>query len=58
MSMAVEPDLLLLDEPTAGRPIEETRDTGDFITSLKEERDVSMIIDGHDSEFVQKYSVV
>lgn len=54
MSMAIDPDLLLLDEPTAGMTIEETRDTGELITSLKEDRDVSIIVVEHDVNFVRQ----
>lgn len=53
MAMAIEPELLLLDEPTAGMTIEETEDTGRLIQSLAA-RDVSVIVVEHDVAFVRQ----
>lgn len=53
MSMAIEPTVLLLDEPTAGMTIDETRDTGELIQSLAEEG-VSIIVVEHDINFVRQ----
>lgn len=53
MSMAIDPELLLLDEPTAGMSIEETRETGNLIQSLAAEG-VSIIVVEHDINFVRQ----
>lgn len=53
MSMAIEPTVLLLDEPTAGMTIEETRETGELIQSLADEG-VSIIVVEHDINFVRQ----
>lgn len=53
MSMAIDPDLLLLDEPTAGMTIDETRETGALIRSLQEEG-LSLIVIEHDINFVRQ----
>lgn len=55
MSMAIKPQLLLLDEPTAGMTIEETRETADLIQSLAEEG-VTIIVVEHDLNFVRNLS--
>lgn len=53
MSMAIAPDLLLLDEPTAGMTIDETRETGDLIQSLQDQG-MSLIVVEHDINFVRQ----
>jgi len=53
MSMAIDPDLLLLDEPTAGMTIDETRETGELIKSLQQQG-VSLIVVEHDINFVRQ----
>jgi|AntDeeMinimDraft_5_1070356.scaffolds.fasta_scaffold00238_20 branched-chain amino acid transport system ATP-binding protein len=53
MSMAIDPELLLLDEPTAGMSIEETRETGDLIQSLAAQG-VSIVVVEHDINFVRQ----
>lgn len=53
MSMAIDPDLLLLDEPTAGMTIDETRETGDLIKSLQGQG-ISLIVVEHDINFVRQ----
>jgi ABC-type uncharacterized transport system ATPase subunit len=52
MAMAMEPKLLLLDEPTAGMTREETRATADIVRQLNEEHAVTVVVIEHDMEFV------
>jgi len=52
MSIAIDPSLLLLDEPTAGMTIEETRETGDMIMDLVSDGLTVLLIE-HDVNFVQ-----
>jgi branched-chain amino acid transport system ATP-binding protein len=51
-ALAMEPDLLLLDEPVAGMNLEETEDTARFILDIKEELGVAMILVEHDMGLV------
>lgn len=53
MTMGVEPELLLLDEPTAGMTIEETKKTAALIRDLIDE-DVTVLIVEHDINFVRE----
>ncbi|MGQ4554591.1 ATP-binding cassette domain-containing protein [Halobellus sp. GM3] len=53
MTISLDPDLLLLDEPTAGMTIEETDDTVDLIKSLTEEG-MAVIVVEHDINFVRQ----
>jgi branched-chain amino acid transport system ATP-binding protein len=55
MAMAIEPKLLLLDEPTAGMTIEETSETAKLIRSLVEEG-ITIIVVEHDLNFVRELS--
>lgn len=56
MSIGVEPELLLLDEPTAGMTVEETERTGDLIESLVENKDMTVLVVEHDIKFVRQIS--
>jgi branched-chain amino acid transport system ATP-binding protein len=47
-ALAMEPKLLLLDEPVAGMNLEETEDMARFILDIKEELGVSQILVDHD----------
>ncbi len=47
-ALAMNPKLLLLDEPVAGMNVEETEDIARFILDLKEEMDVTIIMVEHD----------
>jgi branched-chain amino acid transport system ATP-binding protein len=47
-ALAMEPKLLLLDEPVAGMNLEETEDMARFILDTKEELDIPMILVEHD----------
>jgi branched-chain amino acid transport system ATP-binding protein len=47
-ALAMEPKLLLLDEPVAGMNVEETEDMARFILDIRAELDLSMILVEHD----------
>ncbi|MFH1349309.1 MAG: ABC transporter ATP-binding protein [Pseudomonadota bacterium] len=47
-ALAMEPKVLLLDEPTAGMNLEETEDIARFILDINEELDVTIILIEHD----------
>ena len=53
MILAADPDLLLLDEPTAGMTVEETNKTTKLIRHLNEKEDISVITIEHDLQFVR-----
>jgi len=56
MSLAAEPEVLLLDEPTAGMSPDETRDTAEIIRTLNAEG-VTIVVIEHDMAFVRDLSV-
>jgi branched-chain amino acid transport system ATP-binding protein len=47
-ALAMEPKLLLLDEPVAGMNLEETEDIARFVLDVKEELGVTQILVDHD----------
>lgn len=51
-ALAMDPELLLLDEPVAGMNVEETEDMARFILDIREELDISMILVEHDMGLV------
>ena len=51
-ALATEPKLLLLDEPTAGMNPQETVAFLDFVTKLREERPVAILLIEHDMKVV------
>jgi branched-chain amino acid transport system ATP-binding protein len=51
-ALAMEPKLLLLDEPVAGMNLEETEDTARFILDIRDELDIPMILVEHDMGLV------
>jgi branched-chain amino acid transport system ATP-binding protein len=51
-ALAMEPKLLLLDEPVAGMNLEETEDVARFILDVQEELGVTQIIVDHDMAVV------
>jgi branched-chain amino acid transport system ATP-binding protein len=55
-ALAMEPDLLLLDEPSSGMSMEETEDIAFWISDIKEEWDVTIIIVEHDMKLVKELS--
>ena len=52
MALAMNPKVLLLDEPTAGLSVDETRDTARFLKAL--EGEVTVIVIEHDMAFVRE----
>ena len=51
-ALAMEPELLLLDEPVAGMNLEETEDMARFILDIREELGIAMILVEHDMSLV------
>ena len=51
-ALAMEPRLLLLDEPVAGMNVEETEDIARFVLDIKDELGVAMILVEHDMGLV------
>ncbi len=51
-ALAIEPKLLLLDEPVAGMNLEETQDMARFILDIRDELDIPMILVDHDMGLV------
>jgi branched-chain amino acid transport system ATP-binding protein len=51
-ALAMEPKLLLLDEPVAGMNVEETEDMARFILDIRSELDTAMILVEHDMGLV------
>jgi ABC-type branched-subunit amino acid transport system ATPase component len=57
MSLAVDPEVLLLDEPTAGLSVEETAETANIIRNLRDQG-ITIIVIEHDMEFVRNLDSV
>lgn len=55
-ALALEPKLLLLDEPMAGMNVEEKEDMARFILDINEEREVIIMLIEHDMELVMDIS--
>jgi len=53
MASALNPDLLLLDEPAAGMSVAETERTAEYVHRLNEERDMTLLVIEHDIDFVR-----
>ncbi len=51
-ALAMEPKLLLLDEPVAGMNLEETEDTARYIVDIRDELDVPIVMVEHDMGLV------
>jgi branched-chain amino acid transport system ATP-binding protein len=56
IALAAEPDLLLMDEPTAGMSPEETEATVDLIEEVKRELGLTFVLIEHDMEVVFQVS--
>ena len=52
VALALEPELLLLDEPTAGMSVTETRESIALIERLARERNLTLLFTEHDMEVV------
>jgi branched-chain amino acid transport system ATP-binding protein len=52
IALASEPELLLLDEPTAGMSATETRETIDLVSRITRERGLTLLFTEHDMEVV------
>ncbi len=52
MAAAMDPDLLLLDEPVAGLDVAEREAIADRITRLNDEEGIAFVVIEHDTEFV------
>jgi branched-chain amino acid transport system ATP-binding protein len=52
IALASEPELLLLDEPTAGMSAQETRQTIDLIGRITREKGLTLLFTEHDMEVV------
>jgi branched-chain amino acid transport system ATP-binding protein len=55
-ALAMEPELLLLDEPSSGMNTEETEDMVFWISDIKEQMGVTIIIVEHDMKLVKELS--
>ncbi|RZV40695.1 MAG: ABC transporter ATP-binding protein, partial [Acidimicrobiales bacterium] len=51
-ALAMDPELLLLDEPVAGMNLEETEDMARFILDIRRELGIAMIMVEHDMGLV------
>jgi branched-chain amino acid transport system ATP-binding protein len=51
-ALAMDPKLLLLDEPVAGMNVEETEDMARFILDIREQLDIPIILVEHDMGLV------
>ena len=52
IALASEPDLLFMDEPTAGMSPEETRETVDLIEDLQDDLGLTIVLVEHDMEVI------
>jgi branched-chain amino acid transport system ATP-binding protein len=55
-ALALEPQLILLDEPTVGMNVEEKEDMARFILDVVEERDATIVLVEHDMDIVMDIS--
>ena len=55
-ALAMGPEVLLLDEPTAGMNMEEKQDMMIWIKDIRDQYDISMILIEHDMKFVADLS--
>jgi branched-chain amino acid transport system ATP-binding protein len=55
-ALAMDPQVLLLDEPMAGMNAEETEDMARFVLDINEERDVTVVLIEHDMGVVMDIS--
>jgi len=55
-AMAIEPAILLLDEPTAGMNLQETKELDEMIVQLRDQEGVSILLIEHDMKLVMSLS--
>jgi len=55
-ALALEPDLLIIDEPMAGMNLEETEDMARFILDINQERQITVFLIEHDMGVVMDIS--
>ena len=55
-ALTMEPKLLLLDEPSSGLNMEETEDLAFWITDIKEEQGITVLLVEHNMRFVKSIS--
>jgi branched-chain amino acid transport system ATP-binding protein len=55
-ALAMQPKILLMDEPVAGMNAEETEDMARFILDIKEERNVTIVLIEHDMKVIMDIS--
>jgi branched-chain amino acid transport system ATP-binding protein len=53
LSTISKPDLVFLDEPTAGLSVDETRITGEIVKNLNKQG-ITFLVVGHDMDFVKQ----
>jgi len=56
MALALDPKLLLLDEPVAGMSVDESEEVAGMLKRLRDETDKTFIVIEHDIEFVEMIS--
>jgi len=53
-ALTMEPEIILLDEPTSGMNVEESQDLTFWVTDIKEEKGITLIVVEHNMKFVRE----